>query len=108
MNPPLAVNSRCRTCSAPVLWAELPSGKSVPLDRNDAGPVRLIRADHLRAEFLSGEELRQVFDQQRAARDRGQLRSQVVEQLYSVHNPVCRAAARSTRRPRRRRKGARR
>lgn len=101
MNPPLAVNSRCRTCSAPVLWAVLPSGTKVPLDRSAIGPIRLVRGERLEAMFLSSAELHEVFAQQRRAVDAGEQ----PEQLYTLHPEYCRAqakAAKSARRPRRR------
>jgi len=98
VNPPVSVNSRCRSCGRPVLWAVLPSGTSVPLDRSPIGPIRLVRGERLEATYLSKAELDEVFDQQRRAMESGQH----AEQLYDLHPQACREQAKTLNRPRRR------
>lgn len=96
------VNSPCRYCGAPLLWAQLENGTTVPLDRSANGRVRVLpTAGLLIAVFLSFEELVRAGEQQRAARERGEQ----PEQLYALHSGLCRAVAKAqphSRRPSRR------
>ena len=86
-----SINSVCRYCRKPQLWAFLASaGRQVPLDRSPTGRVRLVRTDHqLLAEFLSLDELAVAMAKQREARARGEQ----PEQLYDLHAGECRAKA---------------
>ena len=97
-------NSRCRWCGSTVLWAVLPSGTSVPLDRSPAGPIRLLRGERLEAVFLSTAELNEVFAQQRLAMEAGEQ----PEQLYALHPESCRQGAKEIQNRRPRRRGRRR